>query len=1431
MSFTHKRKNTGKNRNRIFGAGILLALFLLSFFVLKPMIASAEAKYLHATITADNGEVDFSPGIDDAVAKFSYIRSGAFGATSNIYSAKISLKNLPAAGTTVKKLEINLPLGMSWVDDASADKNLQTQLDASKGMNGIEKTAVGQAKVLDYTFKDSGKRTYYLLPGTESIAANIKVRLDTYVDLGYIENAIEASLTVDDYMETAKLDVNAPDNENIGGRFYTQNYTYYVKAGSYYGGTEGYNKLTYASYVASSTYTSGIYDVKRLATQVRMHYHVNNVNAKIELTTTDAKYALDDSDAANGNYTLIYTPTVASNVSFYAPWKVWIPEDATEDVVVTGEAETDHWQVDGSTRTIRFRNEPYKLTLKIAPAGEKVSVGISGLGATNPATAADFDATSRVYVTPQDQQTGILGYNFITNRGSQNSSPKTVKMVFDTEAYGVMGVRLSCQPGGTISTVHIKTKSGIEKDVTLNKTCNTYGWAGEFTYANFGTERTDYLAELTYNIGVVPAATQLKKAMNDDATWSLAWVGARFTDEQNGVATVEVYDTDNPANTTGVSKVTTKFSPYASFDLSTMPTKVVEAGNSIDFKLNITPWATSLVYQASTLHPIIYIRQELRDKDGNFLPISNLKVKNGSSRGNEDITDKFGQVYSYDTDTARVYVIDGRNVPDASANISTNFVTSAGNISYTYLEVSYSVETTQTTPDQTHLLRDMVWVQAPGVNALATHQYSNDPYNLKNGLVGAMVHNNGTNYYQVRGSQSITVDNLAKHGNSSTWSKWSDGANPIAIGTSDVSSLNMNMQVVNNSGVEVPGPTMIYMPVPKVGENWGGLNYNGEDFEFSTALTGPLNNPDENVFEIYYGRGITPSDDGSELESYANQFTNETSSWTAADWKDVNCVKIVARNIPITDAANLNGYDFGYSVRVVDIDGISDGATDTWRPIYYQKLTNSDGDSFAGWYGASYISIRLADSKINGQLFVDANKNGKFDNNESALRESGWTVELYDRASNQLVQTTTTDADGKYEFIELLNADDGYYINVINKHPMTYGVDGGYLFTKKGAASNVGGYNTDNQAVGNKLSNPAHATGYIGPVSPARAEGEATYNVGVYEYVANVFYTAKVSFDDQDNASGNRPQTIKLTAKSEGIEDTVANLGAGDTALTLPLYNTAGEALSYSFTAEDIVGYDKTISIENGVVAIKYTQRPAQIQTSATISAPTSVDSKDSEIEYEINYETTVSQYIGALNTTIVSKLPYEIDETASELDGGVYDANAKTITWTVSEPSFNTYNETNGVKKIARSYSLRLAFIDVKARDALTNTLESETILSVKNAKTNDSATTYVLTPSKIKFRFVDENGDELADDTDVDGIVGDDYVGAPVSIPGYEYVPGTETKHTFAEDEQTVVYYYRKVVAPVTMDDIMVWIVVLLASVAVLSGLKVWQVSNRAK
>ncbi|MCQ2571284.1 MAG: MucBP domain-containing protein [Candidatus Saccharibacteria bacterium] len=1316
---------------KVFKAAFVtvLSLAFLYGLIFKSMFAGAEALYLSGVVYDDNGEALFAAEGNSA-AEFSYVRSGSFGATSKIYDAKIRVSDLPASGVSEKKLTISLPVGMAWVDDASADKNLKTQLDTSKGANGIEKKSVDQAPVMGYKFADSGERSYYMLAGTESMAVNFKVRLDTAVDLKYITDAIVAKLSLDNYSESIKIDVNAPTNESANGRFYTPTYTYYVTPGSVYDGNEGYNKLIRASYAG------GVYDVKRLALETRLYYHVDNPKAKIKLTTTDPRYSLDESGADNGDYVVIYKPTEASNMSFYAPWSVSIPEDVAggSEVIVTGRGETDFWQTDGSTKTLNYANT-FKLTLKVAPNSERVSIGINDLNPTDTATAKNLTAATRVYPAEHDVMTGVLGYNYIANRGSVDSAPKTVKMNFDTTVMGVMGFRVSCTPGGTISKVYIKTISGVDKDVTINKTCNAYGWAADLTYADLGIERTDYLTEVIYDAGVIPAVTKLRRSMTDDCNWSLAYYGVRFTDSDSGVSTFEVYDTDNRANTTGVSQVTTRFGAAASLDLSTMATQVVEAGNTLKFSINATPYATSIIYTHAILNPIIYIRQELRGADGEFLPISNLKILNGSSRGNEDITAKFGQITSFDTDTARVYAIDGRNVKDGSANISTGFLNKSGALSYTYLNISYTVETSLSTPDQTHNIRDMVFVQNPGVTAMSSHHYNGDPFGVTRGLSGATIYAVGSNYYQVRGSQSITVDNAAKHSSSSIWSKWSEDSNPIAIGTSESSALNMNMQVLNNSGVSVPGPTTIYMPIPKRGENWGGLNYDEKDFEFSAALTSEVGNPDANVFEIFYGKNVTPSDDGTALENASASFTKDVSNWTEADWKEVNSVKIIARNIPAE--APSGGYDFAYHVRVVDTTNVSDGATDTWRPIYYQKLTNSSGDSFAGWYGASYISIRLADGKISGQLFVDANENGKFDTDESALKEAGWKVELYDRASNRLVQTTETDANGKYEFIEVLDVIDGYYMHIANKHPITYGADGGYLFTKKGEASVVGNFNSENQVSGDNMTNPVHSLGYINPVSPSRNENEATYNVGLVE--------------------------------------------------------------------------NKTA-----------------LETNIEISAPDKVDSKNAAVDYVIKYSANIKKYAGSATMKLVSKLPYEIVAEDSMLDGGVYDANEKTISWMITEADLNSYLEDDGVEKIEREFNISLVYDGALARDALKVEIASATELQTGDENADHAAVTNVMTPSVIRVEYVDEFGNEIADADIVNGIVGDKYDAKPKDINGYTAIYD-DAEYMFEEEEGIVTRVYKKLENPKTVDMIAFYVVVFAALAAALVGIKKWHTANR--
>ena len=59
------------------------------------------------------------------------------------------------------------------------------------------------------------------------------------------------------------------------------------------------------------------------------------------------------------------------------------------------------------------------------------------------------------------------------------------------------------------------------------------------------------------------------------------------------------------------------------------------------------------------------------------------------------------------------------------------------------------------------------------------------------------------------------------------------------------------------------------------------------------------------------------------------------------------------------------------------------------------------------------------------------------------------------------------------------------------------------------------------------------------------------------------------------------------------------------------------------------------------------------------------VASSSQEVNYNIKYNATVTEYIGTGLVTITDYLPYAIDESKSNLDGGTYDALTNTITWT----------------------------------------------------------------------------------------------------------------------------------------------------------------------
>ena len=1207
------RTKRAKTKIKLFLPLLILGLVALGGFLMPGIRqAFASSTYMTATLTDDNGTVDFSPGIDDAVAQFSYKRSGTNGSISKIYDAKIILRNLPE--NRDKRLNVTLPVGMYWQDDGSSDSYLSTQLDDSKGTRGINKIAVTDAPIQGYNYANSGTREYYLQRGTSAITLNFKIRADWVIDIGYIENAVVAQLFIDDTeAERAHIDVNDPNGLSTGGKFYSSNNRMYVNAGDTYRGDYNYYRLTRSGHV------NGQYDVKRPFKQVNITYTIDDPSAEIVLIGANSEFSLDNSRATEGIYTITRTTNYLHNGDFTIPYAIVIPDDAPAGKVYTVRAtgQTIMAQVNGAPdRVIDYANTQ-TLYFEVLPAGSLVTIGLSTLKPTDTRTAIDTNYNASTYAELDTQ--GPLGRFYINNRGSEASKPLHAKLTFDTSVLGVMNLELGCAPGHIIETIHVKTDSGVDRDFAVNRTCSSTGYASAINYHELGLERFDYIKEVEYDFGAIPAGFQIAHSTHDSN--GLAYTGRILSNTDSGVATLELYEIDDPTHTTGVAKTTTKHvDGVGTLDITNHATQIVNAGNSLNFSIQVKNWAGGTNYDNTVLTPVMYIRQEVKDSSGNFLPISNLKVKTDSIRGSKDITELFGEITFEDTPTARVYKIDGRNVPDGYASLSPVYVGETGRTGETSITVSWSVETPFSAPDQQYAIADMFFAQDPiRTAAITTHYMRGDPFNIS-GNTQNTIYAATTNYYQVRGWNAISVENSGRHTTSNDWLTWSDGVNPITIGAAEGSYADMRIALSNNSGVAVPGPTTVYIPIPKTGQNWGKLSSDAADFEFSVALDAPLGNPNSNYFTIAYGRSVTPTDNGAEIEAQLDKFSTDTAGWTEQDWKEVNCVQIVARDIAANQPGQIDTYDFVYSLKVVDATDIIDGATDTWRPIYFQQLTNSAGDVFAGWYLGSYISIKLADGKVSGRLFIDANENGKKDSGESYLQEAGWQIDLYDLASNRLVRSTATDAQGCYNFIELSMNPESFYAVVTNKYPIDADGDKHYFFTPKGEQSSANAYNLDNQAIGSKTTTPLHRTARISTISPSKQVGEATYNIGVVNYVATEPYHVTLEIDDLNNIYDTRPHSILLTATPTGEDQEMTldlNPQSDDSAFDLPRYDTKAERQSFTISAPDIAGYDKTItaSADGHSYSVSYTLQKYTLTTNhlssdtgAAIASPESAD-------------------------------------------------------------------------------------------------------------------------------------------------------------------------------------------------------------------------------
>ena len=180
----------------------------------------------------------------------------------------------------------------------------------------------------------------------------------------------------------------------------------------------------------------------------------------------------------------------------------------------------------------------------------------------------------------------------------------------------------------------------------------------------------------------------------------------------------------------------------------------------------------------------------------------------------------------------------------------------------------------------------------------------------------------------------------------------------------------------------------------------------------------------------------------------------------------------------------------------------------------------------------------------------------------------------------------------------------------------------------------------------------------------------------------------------------------------------------------------------------------------------------------------------NSPFEYEINYNVTINDYIGEATTTIVDTLPYEIDETKSNLNGGIYDKENKTITWIIK----TNIDENNNT--IEFNKTIEVIYIDID-NPIVSNNVTGQTVFGNTTTNGNEDETTTIVDTGKVIAHYIEkETNVKIANDTTYNGLVGSTYVTEEKDIEGY-FLSTIEGETTGVYDGEKVIevtYIYEK-------------------------------------
>ena len=916
------------------------------------------------------------------------------------YTLEIGV-SLPA-GATDNKLTLTLPEGMKFVnlnpDNITGD--------------GIESASWKKGNEI-YTYQpDNGTLTVNFTSNAEAVTVSVSIQPDgaffppeKHEEGISIEEAIQVQVNDGAGEEsTAAVGVDVKTSVGIRVPYIGDIKNFNVNTAA--GGTVTLEGIVYAGWLSAS----GV-NLKRLVKPLTFALEVPEGFTVANASDAAQQWQITQGSTANGKTTWMFSATEGLyGTSRLGRISITVPENVQEGtypITVKEVSALTYGQDEAVTET--YQDTTWTVTVKNP---EDVEVQVK---AENFPSVLNYTAIGNEEGTFDDYNS-LLTAAVITNEGLQAvDQPLIYEAEFDQGSQFITAVGIPCGWGKDEympTSITVTYEGGTSKTLAINEineaaTLATSGYGFVLRGEDIPGYPEQSIAKIkvelpglpqNYKSSVSPYFSEGNNAYNACRAYAGAWGRVREEVQNNTVATNQysIYLEDEDAPTFTQVKTTYKNQAQISDEPITATLTVggtaaatVNSGGLLHVKTPIRP--SSYVgsqhgYESSLLDPVIYL---LEPED---LSIENVKITTNTGA---ELTYRRTEITGQHANLPNGYKLYEYTLTD---KLMLGWWDADWSGTTLNLEFDYRVDAAAQT--RSYDLRDLILFKS-SLNLAFARYGEEDIYGLNGGNdIGTVK----SNTFTVQATPSFNVATAIQIDGENKWYSYNpdDEANTTSVFTEGATA-NVKITVTNNSGATA-NDAEVYIPIPKEGKNVLG-EYFIQQAGFDMSLAGDADLTSATGWTVKYGQVAEVTLGENDVPT--GDFTLQDEEWSDSYDDDTNMVKLTLSG----SMANGTSAEIILKFKATEDTSQTDSMNifKSWYKYSTQNASIVDTEKVYNF------GTLLQNGKLNGTVYLDANRNGVKDESETGV--ANVVVRVTD--SDNRTYETQTGSDGTYSFNSL----------------------------------------------------------------------------------------------------------------------------------------------------------------------------------------------------------------------------------------------------------------------------------------------------------------------------------------------------------------------------------------------------------------------------